>query len=411
MMITRFLYMMVCLCLVGLGTQIFAEEEHGHEHVETKGNESVHKSHDDHQGHGDDHAEHKDVVRLNDEVLKTFGIETAIVGAGDLEIQVSLPGEVRVNPDRFAHIVPRVPGVVQQVNKRLGDRVVAGDVLAVLNSRELSDLKSDFLAARERLVLAKTTFEREDRLWKDGISSEREYLAAKQMLAEVRIGAQSAEHKLHALGFSDAYLMALFDQPDVSYTQYDVVAPFDGVVVAKHITLGENVKDDAEIFSIADLSSVWVALTVYQKDLAHLKIGDGVHISAKEGGEVATGEVSYISPMIDEATRTATARVVLPNQNGQWRPGLFVKGAVEVDHKRVAMLVPKTALQTVENKLCVFVQTDEGFEPRPVVVGETNVIQAEIVTGLQPGVRYVTKGAFTLKAQLEKGAFGDGHNH
>jgi cobalt-zinc-cadmium efflux system membrane fusion protein len=121
--------------------------------------------------------------------------------------------------------------------------------------------------------------------------------------------------------------------------------------------------------------------------------------------------VSYISPTIDEVTRTATARIVLPNQNGQWRPGLFVTGAVEVDSKRVAMLVPKTALQNVENRICVFVQTEAGFEPQPVVVGQTNMMQAEILEGLHPGLRYVTRGAFILKAQLEKGAFGDGHNH
>ncbi len=406
-----FLFMMILmgLCVAHWNIPIYAEDEHTHAHEKTEAT-----SHDEHDKEGhEDHGEdaHEDVVRLSDAELKMFGIETEIAQSGHLEVQVSLPGEVQVNPDRFAHIVPRVSGVVQKVNKRLGDQVHSGDVLAVLDSRELSDLKSEFLAARERFSLADVTFRREDRLWQDGISSEREYLSSKQMLAEVRIASQSAEHKLHALGFSDAYLKTLPDQPDMSYTRYEVVAPFDGVVVAKHITLGENIKDDAAIFSIADLSTVWVALAVYQKDLSHLKMGDPVHISAKEGGEVVTGQVSYISPMIDEATRTATARVVLSNVSGHWRPGLFVTGAVEVDRKHVALLVPKTALQMVEKRLCVFVQTDEGFEPLPVVVGETNITQAEIVKGLEPGMRYVTQGAFTLKAQLEKGAFGDGHNH
>lgn len=410
-----FLYMMFLIgfCITSFGTPIYAQDEHGHEHEqsETKAKKEEHKGHDEHDEEGHDEHGEEDIVKLSAEELKFFGVETAIAGPGHLEVHVSLPGEVRVNPDRFAHIVPRVSGVVQKVNKRLGDRVRSGDVLAVLSSRELSDLKSAFLASRERLSLAEVTFNREDKLWKDGISSEREYLAAKQMLAEVRIEARSAEHKLHALGFSDAYLKTLFDQPDVSYTQYEVIAPFDGVVVAKHITLGENVKDDAEIFSIADLSSVWVVLTVYQKDLSHLKMGDKVHISAKEGGEVVTGKISYISPMIDEATRTATARVVLDNSVGHWRPGLFIQGAVEVDNQRVAMLVPKTALQNVENKISIFVLTEEGFKPQPVVVGETNITQAEIVGGLRLGQTYVAKGAFTLKAQLAKGGFESGHSH
>ena len=411
------LYMMVVigLCVVNLDTQLYAEEAHEHEHGEEQSKEGEHKG--EHKGHEEEHGEHEehgeeeDLVQLSTTELETFGVETAVAGPGHLEVHVSLPGEVTVNPDRFAHITPRVSGVVQKVHKKLGDRVRSGDVLAVLSSRELSDLKSAFLAAKERLALAEITFDREDRLWKDGISSEREYLDAKQMLAELRIEAQSAEHKLHALGFTDAYLKTLPDQPDMSYTKYEVVAPFDGVVVAKHIALGENVKDDAEVFSIADLSTVWVSLTVYQKDLSHLKINDKVHISAKEGGEVVTGQISYVSPIIDEATRTATARVVLDNVDGHWRPGLFVQGAVEVDNKSVTMLVPKTALQNVENKISVFVQTEEGFKPQPVVVGETNVTQAEIVSGLRLGQVYVAKGAFTLKAQLAKGEFESGHSH
>ena len=384
-----------------LGLSLDAQDEHDdHAHEQGKQKET-----------GDGHDEHKDIVALTVEEQKAFGIQTAVAGAGDLEAHVSLSGKVVVNPDRFAHIVPRVAGVVRKVHKNLGDQVKAGDVMAIIESRELSDLKSGFLGAKARLALAEVTFRREEKLWDEGISAEREYLNAKQGWAEARIESESAEHKLHALGFSDAYLNELPHHTDMSYTRNEILAPFDGVVVAKHITLGENLKDDAEVFSVADLSSVWVMLTVYQKDLPYLTLGGDVHISNREGGLLATGKVSYVSPIIDEKTRTATARVVLPNDEGQWRPGLFVNGAVEREHERVALLVPKTALQTVEDKVSVFVLTDEGFEPHPVAVGRTNVAQAEITGGLKTGQRYVTQGAFTLKAQLEKGAFGDGHAH
>jgi len=409
---SRLFILVALIGILGFGFNAYINAEDAHEHGKAKQEEHTEhnedKGHEDHDGHGH-HDE--DVVRLSAEAQKAFGIETSVVGAGQLDMHIALAGEVVVNPDRFAHIVPRVSGVVRLVYKNLGDVVKMGDVMAILESRELSDVKSGFLAAKERERLAVVTFEREDRLWQDGISSEREYLYAKQKLAEARIEAQSAEHKLHALGFSDAYLQTLPNQPDVAYTKYEITAPFDGVVVAKHITLGENLKDDAEVFSVADLRSVWVMLTVYQKDLPYLKLGDEVQVKTQEGDVSAVGEISYISPIIDEATRTATARVVLDNLSGQWRPGLFVNGEIETGQKQVAMWVPKTALQNVENRTCVFVVTEEGFEPQAVEVGRSTKHGAEILQGLTVGQRYVSKGAFTLKAQLEKDAFGDGHNH
>lgn len=408
----RLLILAALVGVLGFGYNAYINAEDAHEHTEVE--HGAHEEHEEQEAHAEhnEHGHHEeDVVRLDDAAQKEFGIELSHVGSEKLGSQVSLPGEVVVNPDRFAHIVPRVSGVVRSVSKKLGDQVKTGDVMAVLESRELSDVKSAFLATKERERLARATFDREDRLWKDGISSEREYLDAKQKLAETRIEAQSAEHKLHALGFSDAYLKMLPNQPDVSYTRYEITAPFDGVVVAKHITLGENVKDDAEVFSVADLRSVWVMLTVYQKDLPLLQLGDAVRISTQEGSTSAVGEISYISPMIDEGTRTATAKVVLDNQTGFWRPGLFVNGFIEAGHYNVALVVPKAALQTVENKTCVFVVTEEGFEPQPVVVGRTTQTQVEILEGLISGQKYVSRGAFTLKAQLEKSSFGDGHNH
>lgn len=389
---------LIILMAIWFSTPILSEEPHA-----DKKNEAVHN---EHEGHDDN-----DIVRLSPEELKTFGIEIATAGSGNLGIVVSLPGEVVVNPDRFAHIVPRVPGVVRQVNKNLGDLVKTNEVIAILESRDLSDLKSAFLAAKERLSLFETTFRREETLWKDGISSEREYLAAKQALSEARIESRSAEHKLHALGFSDAYLKELPNQPDASYTRYELTAPFDGVVVAKHITIGENLKDDADVFSVADLSSVWVMLTVYQKDLPFLALEQPVQIISREGRLESKGKISYLSPVIDEETRTAKTRVVLSNTDGLWRPGLFVNGTVTTQNQNVSVRILRTALQSVENQTVVFVQDAEGFKPQIVKVGKTNATYAEILSGLLPGQKYAASGAFTLKAQLSKGEFESGHSH
>ena len=340
-----------------------------------------------------------------------FGIEVAKAAGGQLAIQVNTPGEVQVNPNLLAHIVPRVPGVARQIHANVGDQVEQGQVLAVLESRVLSELKSAYLVAQERLALAQATFDREETLWKQSISSERVFLKAKTKLAEARIELRVAEQKLHALGFSAANLAKLSFDDDNRFTRYEIRAPFAGTIIYKHITQGEVLKDDSEAFIVADLRSVWVLLTAYQKDLPFLRVGQPVHIKSSQGGPETTGTVDYISPIINEVLRTASVRIVLPNPDGQWRPGSFVTATIDVEGVDVPLLVPRSAIQMMEDDSVVFIETDEGFVPEPVQIGRTNPTHAEILSGLAVGQPYVAQGAFILKAQLAKGTFGDGHAH
>jgi len=333
------------------------------------------------------------------------------VGGGKLHHEITLPGEVRINEDRLAHVVPRLSGVVAEVHKTLGDVVHTGELMALLDSRELATTKTAYLAARERLSLAQSTFRREEDLRDKKISAEKEYLAAQQVLAEAQIEVRSAAQQLHALGFSEKYVMQLGNQSDFSLTRYEIVAPLDGTIIEKHVVLGEVVKDDAEIFVIADLSSVWVDLSVYQKDLSSVRKGQSVVISAGRGTTRANGRIAYIGPVIGESTRTALARILLPNAEGRWRPGLFVTAHVTVEEFDISLLLPKTALQIIDEKTHVFVQGEDGFEPVEVTVGRRDALNVEIIKGIQKGQRIVTQGAFTLKAELAKGSFGDGHNH
>lgn len=359
---------------------------------------------------GEEHGEAQ-VVRLSAAEQREFGIAVGTAGPGKFPLHVSLPGEVTLNTDRRTQVVPRVPGVVRHVLKTLGEQVRAGEVMAVLDSRELADLQSAYLAATEKVALTEATFRREEDLWKKKITAEQEYLEAKQALAAARIERRAAEHKLHALGFSNTYVAQLPSRPDATFTQYALTAPFDGTVIERHITLGAVLKDDTAAFVVADLRSVWVDLRIYQKDLPVVRIGQPVMIAAGRGIPDAQGTIAYVGPLVGEQTRTALARVVLPNTNGHWRPGLFVTGNVVVQDIAVPLLVPKTALQTLEERPVVFVDTAEGWKPQPVTLGRSNDTHVEITAGLTPGQRYVTSGAFTLKAQLSKSAFGEGHGH
>jgi len=301
--------------------------------------------------------------------------------------------------------------VVRQVHKTLGEQVRAGEVMAVLESRELTDMKSAYLAAKERVALAEATFQREETLWKKNISPEQEYLEAKKALAEARIELRATQHKLHALGFADPYLAQLPSSPDTTFTQYTITAPFDGTVIEKHVALGEVLKDDTLAFVVADLRSVWVDLRVYQRDVPSVRKGQPVVIAAGQGIPDAQGTIAYIGPLVGEQTRTALARVILPNPDGHWRPGLFVTGKTVVKDIDVSVLVPKTVLQTIDERPVVFVETAAGFQPQPVTLGRSNDTHVEVTAGLTPGQRYVTNGAFTLKAQLAKSTFGDEHGH
>ncbi len=177
---------------------------------------------DAHNGdvHPGEHDEHEDemVVRMSVAEQEEFGVRLMTAGPGVLGVHVSLPGEIRVNPDRLAHLVPRVSGVAQRVLANVGDQVHENQVLAVLESRELSELKSTYLVAVECLALALTTFAREEKLWRQSISSERMYLEAQKGLVEARIEQRVAEQKLHALGFTHEYLANLSFDDDACAT-------------------------------------------------------------------------------------------------------------------------------------------------------------------------------------------------
>lgn len=380
------------------------------------GEKEAHTDHDGRVAEGEhvDHDEHGEErsVHLSKAEMAEFGIRVSAAGPGAIGPTIKLAGEIVANPDRYAHVVPRVEGVVRGVRVGLGDRVRSGDVMAVLDSRELSDLKSAYLSAVERRDLAEAAFAREERLWKQSISSEREFLAAKQAVAEARIEARSAEHKLHALGFSESYLNELPTHADISYTRFEIRAPLDGVVVSKHITLGEAVDADTEVFSVADLREVWAVLAVYQKDLEAVREGMRATIRDREGGEDrADGQISYVSPVIDEATRTANARVVVENANGRWRPGMFVSARAVVEGRPVPVAIPVASVQNLEEEKVVFVYDGDEFEMREVRIGQSTDEWVEILSGLQPGESIATHGAFTLKTQIQKGEFESGHSH
>ena len=369
--------------------------------------------HDEHEGHDEHESEHeKGVIELSPEQLREFEIEVRSAEGGQITSVVTLSGEIVLNADHVAHIVPRLSGIVTRVDKRLGDEVTPGEVMAVLESRELAEAKADCLAAEQRLVLAETMLVSSESLKQKGIMPELDFLAIRKERDEAGIELRAAQYRLRALGLTNAEIAGIPGEDDAAFSRYLLRAPFSGTVIEKHAVLGELVTTESDLFALADLSNVWAHLTVYQKDLTAVRVGCTVAVSAGDGAPESMGTIEYVSPLVEEATRAATARVVLANGSRRWRPGVFITGRVYVETMAVRVLVPRTAVLTVDGQQVVFVQTDHGFELQAVTVGRSDERNVEITEGLQTGDRYVASGGFSLKAELGKEAFaGQGHQH
>ena len=385
----------------------------GHDHGATDEHETTEV--DGHEGHDHGDADDEAGLTLSQRDRSDAGIELATAGPGRLELQTRLLGEVRVNEERLAHVVPPVPGVVREVSVRIGDEVEAGQLLAVLASRELAEARAQYLGARGRRELAVIAYEREKELWEKEILAEQNYLDARQMLSEADIEFQAAEQTLHALGVSDDELDTLTGSHEAgALTRHELRAPIGGTVIELHLVLGETVGEDSDVLAVADLSTVWVDLDVPQIDLGSVREGQRMTITAS-GIDIpdAIAVVDFVSPVINEETRTALARVEIPNSNGHWRPGLFVTAYVGSEQLEIPVLIPKDSVQSLEGETVVFVPEGDAFVSVPVVLGRSSGTHVEIETGLGHGERYVAEGAFALKAEVVTSGLDShaGHGH
>ena len=433
-------------------------------------------------------------VELPDEAIKNADITIQTAGPAKLKNLINLSGEIGLNEEKVVHIVPRLNGVVKKVFKDLGDRVRVGDVLAIIESRELADAKINYLAAtkqvnlakldlerqtliskntaqmldllqkdldleevyrqlkdlqigrsRELLIsayaklsLAKSVYLREKKLLEKGISSESEYLLAvenyksgeakyialrekiaydsqwavrqKKRTDEMEtLKLQTARQKLFALGLTDGEVGMLPSQKEHAFTQYELRSPLGGVVIQKHLTTGEAVKNDDDIFLLADFSDVWVNIAIPAKDLKYVKLGQNVVVKDDNLGMEAKGKLTYLDSIIDETSRTVTGRVVIPNAKGHWRPGTFVTLRLVFEERKVPIAVPEKAIQTIRDWSVVFVKYGNFFEARPLELGKNDGDRVEVLAGLKAGEQYVVQNSFVVKAEIEKSSAVHSH--
>ena len=363
--------------------------------------EQAKDKHGDEKGHAGEKEAKESRVTITDAQLKQSSVEIATAGPARIGSTVKLIGEIHLNADRTVHVVPRLTGLVESVSASAGDRVRKDQVLAVISSQSLADQRSDLLAAQKRLALARTTLAREKKLWEEKISAEQDYQQAQQAAAEAEIALQSATQKLVSLRAGTA--------SGGNLTRYEIRSPIDGVITAKEISVGEVLKEDSSIFTVADLATVWAEMTIYAKDLNVVKVGQKAIVKATAFESQSTGTVSYVGSLVGKETRAATARIVLPNPDGTWRPGLAVNIDLIAGEADVPIVIASEAVQTLGDKTTVFVREGDQFEPRPVELGRSDDKSSEVIKGLKAGEQYVTKNSFILKAEMGKGDAEHGH--
>jgi cobalt-zinc-cadmium efflux system membrane fusion protein len=334
-------------------------------------------------------------VAMSDAQVKAAGIALDTTSSSAIRSSLQLPGEIRFDEDRTAHVVPRVAGVVESVSAHLGQQVKRGQVLAVISSATVSEQRSELRTAQQRLALARTTFEREKKLWEQKISPEQDVLQAQQVLREAEIAVANATQKLGAVG---AGISA------GTLGRYELRAPLTGMVVEKHLALGESIKEDANVFTISDLSTVWAEMSIGAKDLPQVRVGEKVTVRSTAFDAAVAGTVSYVGALIGEQTRTAKARVTLANPELTWRPGLLVNVEVLGAATSAPVTVSTQAIQSLDDKPVVFLKVPGGFVPQPVRLGRADGKRVEILSGLRPGAQYAAAGSFVVKSEHGKGS-------
>jgi cobalt-zinc-cadmium efflux system membrane fusion protein len=350
-------------------------------------------------------------IAMGAEQISAQEIELAPAGSGSLARTLTVPGTITFDQGRLARVPGRVVGTVTEMRKRLGDNVAPGEIVAVLDSREVADAKSEYLTASVAYDLKKTLYERAQILWAKRISAEQQYLQARETFLEAELRLDLARQKLSALNLDPAEVAKAAKEESAakpgasSLRRYEIRSLIGGRVIERKVDVGSlvgNQGDPPELYTIADLSVVWAEMALPTADLEFVEEGQRVIVSQGESGKRSEGRIIFISPLVDPNTRSA--RVIAEIENGGmiWRPGAVAAASIVLTESRATTLVPRDAVQTIGGEPMVFVRTASGFEARTVATGRSNERLVEILSGLSAGEVIAVKNTFLLKAELGK---------
>jgi cobalt-zinc-cadmium efflux system membrane fusion protein len=406
------------------GPQILAEAnavdtEHEHESEPVSGEQSIEEAMCEHGIRTIDCDKCRfelDVVKLQPSVANAL-IETTVAKDTPRTTILKLTGQVQLDKTRVVDVVSTGAGQVKNVEKLLGQDVTEGDILAVIHSADLGQAKAQFLEVQARLELATSTFEREKELHEKKISSEADYLNALSELQAAQAYYAAAEKRLRLFGLDTEQINSIKDEKENGlFAELVLRAPLSGTIIVQNISAGALVDTTQSLYTIADLSNVWVWYDLYEKDLAVLfdQFSSGRTVTAKVQvkafeGELFDGVVDLIGSQIDEHTRTVKVRVQVKNQQRKLKPGMFAEAEISIPLKGSMTTVPSSAVLSDEGKAFVFQHFKEDlWIRRDVRVGRNQGDMIEVLSGIPQGAIIVSRGGFMLKSDILREKMGAG---
>jgi cobalt-zinc-cadmium efflux system membrane fusion protein len=346
----------------------------------------------------------EDLVKLSDEEIKRSNVRSEAIAEMTLSGELTLTANVQANQDALAHIAPRVPGRIVAVYASLGANVKAGQPLALLDSLEVGEAQSAYLQASSEAKLAAAAFARAEKLHVEQVMPTKDWQRARYENEKARAQLAAATDKLRMLGVSP--------QGDRAASTFPVAAPIGGTVTEKHAVLGELAKPDASLFTVVNLSTLWITANVAEKDLSIVRVGAAAKVSvAAWPGQSFAGKVTYVGATVDKETRTIAARIEVPNPDGRLKPDMFATAVIPTGATSKALTLPESAITLLQGLSTVFVEEGAGFEARPVELGERAGGRVTVKSGLKAGELVVVDGVYALKARALKSQIGSGHVH
>lgn len=350
-------------------------------------------------------------VGLSRAAIKEIGLQTETVVKKPLEATLTIPARVLASQDHEAQVGSLVQGRVARVFAKVGDYVEAGQILMELEGLEIGEIRSKYVSAKANLEYQSANYERQKTLLDQNVGAQKTVNEAKAEFEKARAEFDAEKNRISAIGLSDSGLVGVKDgDTDAAHSgRLPVRSPIGGVVVERNVVIGQFIEGTTTAFRVINLGTVWIDGQIYEKDVGLVnRKSEAVFTTSAYPGETFRGTVSYLGQVIDEKTRTITIRAEFSNGDRKLKPQMFGELKIPTGSGHASIQVPSEALVRVDNEDFVFVKkADTLFEKRAVKTGAVSGEIIEVVDGLAENDAVVVKGAFSLKSEMLKSAFGE----
>ena len=391
-------------------------EEEGHQH-EQEGEEHEHEGEESHL-----HEENE--LHVSPQKQKDWGIVVGSVTRQNIASRITLPGILKLNENRTAHVSSFVQGKIVSLSADLGDKAYKGKAMVTINSPEFGQAQANFLQARSKLNLSRREYERAKSLLQEKAIEEKEYLRREAAYKNLSTEYGALGSALHSYGLTHEHIDDLIKKHEnmedeeykceIANPNLPLLSPISGTVILRDAIVGEHVEPEKILFTISNLNTLWVSLDAYEKDLPYINQESEVTITSQLYPEKEfQGKIIYISDLIDEKLRTVKIRVEVENAEKLLKPNMYIQGIIENSAEGKSLLaIPEESIQNLNDEKIVFILEEKDlFAVRHIKLGRKVGDKRILISGLKEGEKIVIKGAFNLKAELSKAAFGHVHVH